>query len=239
MRMGLARCENQPAKPRLVQAHRHSRPCLLALQEVAIMRKVRHKNIVQFIGACTQKPNLCIVFEFMSGGSVYDYIRKVGAWGRPAPLAARLPRSHSLPMRRVGGVRAGRAATGVLQHRPKTVVCPPQCSWLRRAPLPLAPAGGPAARGHSAQDRGGGVPRHGLPAQAEDRAQRPQGAAVGAGCCKLANSMWRRWAQFCWPAWCPAARCLACCVCPSACPLFAAARRPCRPPTCCWMRRGR
>ncbi|PSC75761.1 Tyrosine-kinase isoform SRK1 [Micractinium conductrix] len=48
------------------------------LQEVAIMRKVRHKNIVQFIGACTQKPNLCIVFEFMSNGSVYDYIRKAG-----------------------------------------------------------------------------------------------------------------------------------------------------------------
>ena len=48
------------------------------LQEVAIMRKVRHKNVVQFIGACTQKPNLCIVFEYMNGGSVYDYIRKVG-----------------------------------------------------------------------------------------------------------------------------------------------------------------
>lgn len=48
------------------------------LQEVAIMRKVRHKNVVQFIGACTQKPNLCIVFEFMSGGSVYDYIRRAG-----------------------------------------------------------------------------------------------------------------------------------------------------------------
>lgn len=45
------------------------------------MRKVRHKNIVQFIGACTQKPNLCIVFEFMSGGSVYDYIRKVRSGG--------------------------------------------------------------------------------------------------------------------------------------------------------------
>jgi serine/threonine protein kinase len=42
------------------------------------MRKVRHKNVVQFIGACTRKPNLCIVFEFMSGGSVYDYIRRVG-----------------------------------------------------------------------------------------------------------------------------------------------------------------
>lgn len=41
------------------------------------MRKVRHKNVVQFIGACTRKPNLCIVFEYMSGGSVYDYIRRV------------------------------------------------------------------------------------------------------------------------------------------------------------------
>ena len=48
------------------------------LQEVAIMRKVRHRNVVQFIGACTQKPNLCIVFEYMSGGSVYDYIRRAG-----------------------------------------------------------------------------------------------------------------------------------------------------------------
>ncbi len=48
------------------------------------MRKVRHKNIVQFIGACTRKPNLCIVFEFMQGGSVYDVVRRVrGACGRP------------------------------------------------------------------------------------------------------------------------------------------------------------
>lgn len=48
------------------------------LQEVSIMRKVRHKNVVQFIGACTRKPNLCIVFEYMSGGSVYDFIRREG-----------------------------------------------------------------------------------------------------------------------------------------------------------------
>ena len=46
-------------------------------QEVAIMRKVRHRNVVQFIGACTQKPNLCIVFEFMKGGSMYDHLRQV------------------------------------------------------------------------------------------------------------------------------------------------------------------
>uniref|UniRef100_A0A1D1ZPD5 non-specific serine/threonine protein kinase n=1 Tax=Auxenochlorella protothecoides TaxID=3075 RepID=A0A1D1ZPD5_AUXPR len=48
------------------------------LQEIAIMRKVRHKNVVQFIGACTKKPNLCIVFEYMQRGSVYEYIRKTG-----------------------------------------------------------------------------------------------------------------------------------------------------------------
>ncbi|GKA38345.1 serine-threonine/tyrosine-protein kinase catalytic domain-containing protein [Tanacetum coccineum] len=32
--------------------------------------KVRHKNVVQFIGACTKPPNLCIV----TGGSVYDFL---------------------------------------------------------------------------------------------------------------------------------------------------------------------
>lgn len=40
--------------------------------------QVRHKNVVQFIGACTRKPNLCIVFEYMSCGSVYDWIRREG-----------------------------------------------------------------------------------------------------------------------------------------------------------------
>ncbi|XP_017243502.1 serine/threonine-protein kinase STY46-like [Daucus carota subsp. sativus] len=45
-------------------------------QEVYILRKVRHKNVVQFIGACTRSPSLCIVTEFMSGGSVYDFLHK-------------------------------------------------------------------------------------------------------------------------------------------------------------------
>lgn len=49
-----------------------------ALQEVSIMRKVRHKNVVQFIGACTRQPNLCILVEYMAGGSVYDHMRGKG-----------------------------------------------------------------------------------------------------------------------------------------------------------------
>ena len=47
------------------------------------MRKVRHKHVVQFIGACTRQPNLCILVEFMSGGSVYDYIRLAGVFRLP------------------------------------------------------------------------------------------------------------------------------------------------------------
>ncbi|XP_030467848.1 serine/threonine-protein kinase STY17-like isoform X2 [Syzygium oleosum] len=45
-------------------------------QEIYIMRKIRHKNVVQFIGACTHPPNLCIVTEFMSKGSIYDVLHK-------------------------------------------------------------------------------------------------------------------------------------------------------------------
>ncbi|XP_009150775.1 serine/threonine-protein kinase STY8 isoform X1 [Brassica rapa] len=45
-------------------------------QEVYIMRKVRHKNVVQFLGACTRSPTLCIVTEFMSRGSIYDFLHK-------------------------------------------------------------------------------------------------------------------------------------------------------------------
>ncbi|KAL4445365.1 hypothetical protein ABPG77_011190 [Micractinium sp. CCAP 211/92] len=69
-------CGQDVAIKILRNVHEDSQQFQEFLQEVAIMRKVRHKNIVQFIGACTQKPNLCIVFEFMSGGSVYDFIRK-------------------------------------------------------------------------------------------------------------------------------------------------------------------
>ncbi|KAM3711535.1 hypothetical protein ACB098_01G116900 [Castanea mollissima] len=45
-------------------------------QEVAILRQVRHKNVVHFIGACTKFPHLCIVTEYMPGGSLYDYLHK-------------------------------------------------------------------------------------------------------------------------------------------------------------------
>lgn len=45
-------------------------------QEINIMRNLHHDNIVQFIGACTKAPNLCIVTEYVSGGSLFDILRK-------------------------------------------------------------------------------------------------------------------------------------------------------------------
>ncbi|KAI4320930.1 hypothetical protein MLD38_034362 [Melastoma candidum] len=45
-------------------------------QEVYILRKIRHKNVVSFIGACTKPPRLCIVTEYMSGGSVFYFLQR-------------------------------------------------------------------------------------------------------------------------------------------------------------------
>ncbi|XP_062234050.1 serine/threonine-protein kinase STY8-like isoform X2 [Phragmites australis] len=44
--------------------------------EIYIMRKIRHKNIVRFLGACTKPKTLCIVTEFMKNGSLYDFLHK-------------------------------------------------------------------------------------------------------------------------------------------------------------------
>ncbi|KNA08793.1 hypothetical protein SOVF_159510 isoform B [Spinacia oleracea] len=45
-------------------------------QEVKIIRKLEHKNVVQFIGACKKSPNLFLVTEFMPKGNLYDFMHK-------------------------------------------------------------------------------------------------------------------------------------------------------------------
>lgn len=46
------------------------------LREVAIMKRLRHPNIVLFMGAVTQPPNLSIVTEYLSRGSLYKLLHK-------------------------------------------------------------------------------------------------------------------------------------------------------------------
>ncbi|KAJ0972693.1 hypothetical protein J5N97_020652 [Dioscorea zingiberensis] len=49
------------------------------LREVAIMKSLRHPNIVLFMGAVTQPPNLSIVTEYLSRGSLFRLLHKTGA----------------------------------------------------------------------------------------------------------------------------------------------------------------
>ncbi|XP_052174456.1 serine/threonine-protein kinase CTR1 isoform X2 [Diospyros lotus] len=49
------------------------------LREVAIMKRLRHPNIVLFMGAVTHPPNLSIVTEYLSRGSLYRLLHKQGA----------------------------------------------------------------------------------------------------------------------------------------------------------------
>ncbi|KAI0563570.1 Serine/threonine-protein kinase [Gracilaria domingensis] len=44
--------------------------------EVSMLNKVRHPNIVLFLGACTVPPQLCILTEFCHGGSLFAALRK-------------------------------------------------------------------------------------------------------------------------------------------------------------------
>ncbi|KAG9440200.1 hypothetical protein H6P81_020365 [Aristolochia fimbriata] len=46
------------------------------LREVAIMKRVRHPNVVLFMGAVTKRPHLSIVTEFLPRGSLYRLLNK-------------------------------------------------------------------------------------------------------------------------------------------------------------------
>jgi len=43
--------------------------------EIAVLSDLRHPNLILFLGASIEPPNLCIVYEFMEKGNLYDYLR--------------------------------------------------------------------------------------------------------------------------------------------------------------------
>jgi len=44
--------------------------------EVSILAKLRHPNVILLMGACTEAGKLCFVTEFMKGGALSDYVNK-------------------------------------------------------------------------------------------------------------------------------------------------------------------
>ncbi|XP_044731798.1 tyrosine-protein kinase Abl isoform X2 [Chrysoperla carnea] len=45
------------------------------LEEAAIMKEMKHHNLVQLLGVCTREPPFYIITEFMSKGNLLDYLR--------------------------------------------------------------------------------------------------------------------------------------------------------------------
>jgi hypothetical protein len=44
-------------------------------KEICQLRKLSHRNIIQFRGVCTKQPCFCVVMEFCAQGNLYDHIR--------------------------------------------------------------------------------------------------------------------------------------------------------------------
>ncbi|XP_074276817.1 serine/threonine-protein kinase CTR1-like [Silene latifolia] len=62
----------------LMEQDFHPERCREFLREVAIMRRLLHPNIVLFMGAVTEPPNLAIVTEYLCRGSLYRLLHKSG-----------------------------------------------------------------------------------------------------------------------------------------------------------------
>eukprot|EP00250_Pteridium_aquilinum_P035839 c9990_g1_i1 orf=649-1539(+) len=45
-------------------------------EELALLQKLRHPNIVQFLGAITQKTPMCIILEYCAGGELHSYLQR-------------------------------------------------------------------------------------------------------------------------------------------------------------------
>ena len=68
------------SKPLFLIAHAHLLPCIFLVQEfkaeVSIMKRLKHPNVVLFMGACTQPPNLSIVTQFVPRGSLFRLLHR-------------------------------------------------------------------------------------------------------------------------------------------------------------------
>eukprot|EP01103_Thecamoeba_quadrilineata_P004231 TRINITY_DN1393_c1_g2_i1.p1 TRINITY_DN1393_c1_g2~~TRINITY_DN1393_c1_g2_i1.p1 ORF type:complete len:607 (+),score=112.59 TRINITY_DN1393_c1_g2_i1:151-1821(+) len=66
---------NAVAVKRFFRQQGHDAILLELRKESAIMSELRHPNILLFLGACMEIPNLCIVTEYMENGCIGKYLR--------------------------------------------------------------------------------------------------------------------------------------------------------------------
>jgi len=54
-------------------------------KELNYMKAVRHPNVILFVGACLQRSNMCIVIEYMEGGSLREQVDNIYKEKGPIP----------------------------------------------------------------------------------------------------------------------------------------------------------
>lgn len=57
------------------------------LQEISLVSKLRHPNVVLFLGACLDGPAVCYVTEYITGGNLYELLKKESVLGWPKKTA--------------------------------------------------------------------------------------------------------------------------------------------------------
>uniref|UniRef100_A0A0E0II79 Protein kinase domain-containing protein n=1 Tax=Oryza nivara TaxID=4536 RepID=A0A0E0II79_ORYNI len=60
------------------------------LAEVQSLSKVHHKNLVSLVGYCTEKAHLALVYEYISGGNLFDHLRDKTGVGESLNWASRV-----------------------------------------------------------------------------------------------------------------------------------------------------
>lgn len=56
------------------------------MREALMSHRLKHKNIVQFKGVLIDQPHLCLVYEYMTYGSLFDYLTKDRVRFRKQPI---------------------------------------------------------------------------------------------------------------------------------------------------------
>lgn len=57
------------------------------LDEITLMSTLHHPNVVLFLGACTKRPNLCLVLEYCVHGSLHHFLKAEKQHGIPMTMS--------------------------------------------------------------------------------------------------------------------------------------------------------